>query len=84
MSASLRRNLEYVKATVYISERTLRILICVALRFLIMEPIDNTIDSKISTEFRNSINYEKIDMETGNATQYKISLVHFNDRDKKK
>ena len=26
----------------------------------------------------------QIDMETGNATQYKISLVHFNDRDKKK
>ena len=77
-------NLEYVKATVYGSERTLSILIGEALRFLTMELIDNTIDSKMRTEFRNNIYYEKIDMETGNATQYKISLVHFNDRDKKK
>jgi regulator of replication initiation timing len=84
MSASLRRNLEYVKATVYGSERTLSIPICEALRFLTMELIDNTIDSKMRTEFRNSINYEKIDMETGNATGNKITLVHFNDRDKKK
>lgn len=84
MSASLRRNLENVKATVYGSERTLSIPICDALRFLTMELIDNTIDSKISTELRNSINYEKIDMETGNATGNKITLVHFHDRDKKK
>ena len=42
-----------------------------------MEPIDNTIDSKISTEFRNSINYEKVGMETGNAPENKITLVHF-------
>ena len=83
MSASLRRNLEYVKATVYGSERTLSIPICEALRFLTMELIDNTIDSNIKTEFRNSIKYEKIDVETGNATGNKFTLVHFNDRDKK-
>ena len=84
MSASLRRNLEYVKATVYGSERTLSIPICEALRFLTMELIDNTIDSKMRTEFRNSINYEKIDMETGNVNGNKITLVHLYDRDKKK
>ena len=84
MSASLRRDLEYVKATVYGSERTLSIPICEALRFLTMELIDNTIDSNMRTEFRNSINYEKIDVETGNATRNKITLVHFNDRDKKR
>ena len=84
ISASLRRNFENVKATVYGSERTLSIPICEALGLLAMEPIDNTIDSKISTEFRNSINYEKIDVETGNSNESKITLVHFHDRDKKK
>ncbi len=84
MSASLRRNLEYVKATVYGSERTLSIPICEALRFLTMELIDNTIDSNMRTEFRNSINYEKIDMETGNVNGNKITLVHFHNRDKKR
>ena len=77
MSSSFRWNLEYVKATVYGTERTLRIPICEALRLLTMEPIDNTIDNKISTEFRNSINYEKVGMETGNAPENKIALVHF-------
>ena len=84
MSSSLRRNLEYVKATVYGSERTLSIPICETLRFLTMELIDNTIDSNIKTEFRNSINYEKIDMETGNSNESKITLVHLYDKDKKK
>ena len=84
MSASLRRNLEYVKATVYGSERTLSIAICAALRFLTMELIVNAIDSNMRTEFRNSINYEKIDIETGNATGNNFTLVHFNDSDKKK
>ena len=84
MSASLRRNLENVKATVYGSERTLSIPICEAVRFLTMELIDNTIDSKMRTEFRNSIKYEKIDVETGNSNKSKITLVHFYDRDKKR
>ena len=84
MSSSLRRNLEYVKATVYGSERTLSIPICEALRFLAMELIDNTIDSNMRTEFRNSINYEKIYMETGNSNESKITLVHLYDKDKKK
>ena len=84
MSASSRRNLEYAKASVYGSERTLSIPICEALRFLTMELIDNTIDSKMRTEFRNSINYEKNDMETENSNESKITLVCLDDRDKKK
>ena len=58
--------------------------ICEALRFLTMELIDNTIDSKMRTEFRNSINYEKNDMETENSNESKITLVCLDDRDKKK